>query len=128
MKRKNEDIKRHLWAVSNRRGTIKQKISFYKSLIEDMSKVTELDFSKHITYWQEEIDSLAEELNQAIDEFDNLLEELTEIEKQVLILRYLHGIRWEYMESYTHYSVRQTIRIHDTAIDKIAKAWEKNNK
>ena len=50
---------------------------------------------------------------------DRMLETLEPEEREVLTARYYAGIRWEYMELKTLYSVSQCQRIHNRALKKL---------
>ena len=132
-----EDLKKRLWNIANSRQELKAKMQFYKELIiemgmsnyaldgmpkgSDLSNPT-LAIVINTERYQDEINKAQQELEDNICLFESYLSLLDENESMILRLRYMRGIRWEYMNLNIAYSERQIRRIHNRALDKIINA------
>lgn len=131
-----KDLKKKLWDVANKKHEIKAKIAFYEDLIgtcgfksyelSDLPKGTSPSdpvFRAVVNNerYRKEIARLQQELDEALEWFNIIIQPLSQWKKTILTLRYLNGIRWDYIEMYVPYSRRQAIRLYNNALDKIIK-------
>lgn len=107
---KIEDIKKVFRGIRSTKKEMELRLAFLKDVQEMAFDTSEIEASVMRQY-----EILQERLNLA----DRMLETLDAQERAILTARYYAGIRWEYMEPETMYSISQCQRIHDRALKKL---------
>ncbi len=111
---KVEDIKKVFRGIRNTKKEMELRLAFLKDVQE-----MDLDTSSIEASMMQEYYRLQERVRLA----DQMLEVLDPQEREILTARYYVGVRWEYMEPETMYSISQCQRIHNRALKKIAASF-----
>lgn len=111
------DVKNWLRSFPVVKKDIENQMSFYEELAECFMR--DINWKKDVELYRNEVKKLKSKLNLLLKDYERVARVLDEKEKLVLDVKYLKGVRWDYIERYVFYSRRQAIRIHDTAIKKL---------
>lgn len=112
---KIEDIKKVFRGIRSTKKEIELRLRF----LDDVKRM-DLDTAGIEASVLSQVDALRERVTLA----DRMLASLEPEERTVLTARYYVGIRWEYIEAHTLYSVSQSQRIHDRAMKKLTAFFE----
>lgn len=107
---KVEEIKKLFRGIRS----IKKEMELRLAFLKDVQQM-EMDTSSIEASVLKEYARLEERVRLA----DRMLEVLDPQEREILVARYYKGVRWEYMEPETMYSISQCQRIHDRALLKL---------
>lgn len=111
------DVKNWLRSFPVVKKDIENQMSFYEELAECFMR--DINWKKDVERYRNEVKKLKSKLNLLLKDYERVARVLDEKEKLVLDVKYLKGVRWDYIEMYVFYSRRQAIRIHDAAIKKL---------
>lgn len=119
-----EEVKKWLRGLRISVKTLNLKIDFYNDLIDISDNSKSSRTSLDIDYYRKEIKGIENEIKHRAKLFDRCLSILDESEKNIITLKYMKGIGWDYIPLNTYYSKTQAVRIHNSAIKKIVKDKE----
>lgn len=114
----SDEAKKWLRGLPLLKKELELKTAFYKELLINNRKLG-LVGEKYTAYYGGEIIRLQGQLKQLTIQMDRLLDLLDPEERMIVSARYLRGISWDAMEFYVHYSRRQSIRIHNQAMERL---------
>ncbi len=114
----SDEAKKWLRGLPLLKKELELKTEFYKELLTYNRKLGAAG-EKYTAYYGGEILRLQGEFKQLLVQTDRLLNKLDPEERMIVTARYLKGISWDAMEFYVHYSRRQSIRIHNQAMERL---------
>jgi len=88
------------------------------SQVYDRSNVTE-DTAMEILSKREQLEGELQEVQEELNKIESIIDKLEDIEKHIIIQRYIHKNQWWYIASTTIYSIGQCKDIHSKAIGKL---------
>lgn len=105
-----EDIKKIFRGIRSTKKEMELRLAFLRDI-----QAMDFDTSKMEASVMQEYERLQERILLA----DRMLDTLDPQEREILTARYYAGVRWEYMEPETMYSISQCQRIHNRALKKL---------
>lgn len=114
----SDEAKKWMRGLPLLKKELELKMAFYKELLVDNRKLGAVG-EKYVAYYGGEIIRLQGQLKQLTIQVDRMLDRLDPEERMIITARYLRGISWDAMEFHVHYSRRQSIRIHNQAIERL---------
>lgn len=114
----SDEAKKWLRGLPLLKKELELKTEFYKELLTYNRKLGPAG-EKYTAYYGGEILRLQGEFKQLLAQTERLLDKLDPEERMIVTARYLKGISWDAMEFYVHYSRRQSIRIHNQAMERL---------
>ncbi|MEE1013451.1 MAG: hypothetical protein U0L92_03955 [Clostridia bacterium] len=113
-----KEIKAWFRGLSLLKKDLEMKSSFYLELLRECQRVGK-SLSRHEAYYLAQIERLHEEMQQVTADTERIMDILTPEERLVITARYIKHLPWDGIEFAVHYSRRQAIRIHNSAIKKL---------
>lgn len=114
----SDEAKKWLRGLPLLKKELELKTEFYKELLTNSRKMGPAG-EKYTAFYGGEILRLQGEFKRLVILTERLLDQLDPEERMIVTARYLKGISWDAMEFYVHYSRRQSIRIHNQAMERL---------
>jgi len=118
-----EEVKKWLRGLRIGFKTFDCKIDFYNDLVDisERLKVKDKNLELDKMYYFEQIKYLEAEIKRRSELIEDCFEILNEIEQNIIVLKYMKGIGWDYISTHTYISKSHAVRVHNSAIKKISK-------
>ena len=100
----------------------KEELRSYKSIKEELTELDRLAsrLSRHDMPEAQELYAVkCDALTQTLQRFEQALDTLRPTERRIMRLRYIDRLSWEAIALRIHYSKPQTLRIHQSALNKL---------